>query len=202
MQKVFHLYIHKMELGKISSKKAAIELSIGTVVIVVLAMSMLILGLVLVKTIFQSATSSVEEIDQGVKNKINELFSENNEKRLVLFPDQGLIKLKQGSKGSGFALAIRNVDDANPHVYSYTITEDSVDRACGVSSMESYIHISAGSSSSGISLDKGHVMENPIHVRFSVSRSSPTCVVRYKIEVEEDGAPYTSGFMDVEIVRK
>ena len=44
-----------MELKKISQKKGAIELSMTTIVILVLAMSMLILGLVLIKAIFTGA---------------------------------------------------------------------------------------------------------------------------------------------------
>jgi len=67
----------------LSWRLGAIELSIGTVVIIVLAMSMLILGIVLIRNIFGSATTAITEIDQGVKNEINKLFSENEEKTLV-----------------------------------------------------------------------------------------------------------------------
>ena len=79
------------------NKKGAIELSIGTIVIIVLAMSMLILGLVLVRTIFTGAIDAVKSIDDGVKKEIGVLFSENNERRVVLYPDAGLTRLKQGS---------------------------------------------------------------------------------------------------------
>ena len=53
-----------------SSKRAAIELSIGTVIIIVLAMSMLILGIVLIRSIFTGATESVNTINEKDKNQI------------------------------------------------------------------------------------------------------------------------------------
>ena len=59
----------------LEGKKGAIELSIGTIVIVVLAMSMLILGLVLVRTIFAGATYNVQQMNDKVKDQINQLFN-------------------------------------------------------------------------------------------------------------------------------
>ena len=106
------------------SKKAAIELSIGTVVIIVLAMTMLILGITLIRSIFSGAKDSVTQIDQGVKNEINKLFAENAEKRLVLLPDSKLTKIEQGATGNGFAVAIRNVDELNSLQYTYKITTE------------------------------------------------------------------------------
>ena len=49
-------------------KKGAIELSIGTIVIIVLAMSMLILGIILIKNIFSGSTNAVDDINKGVIN--------------------------------------------------------------------------------------------------------------------------------------
>ena len=52
------------------AKKGAMELSIGTIVIIVLAMSMLILGLVLIKTIFVGAkynVDTIEDLSEGGK---------------------------------------------------------------------------------------------------------------------------------------
>ena len=51
-----------MEIRKITGKKGAMELSMGTIVILVLAMSMLILGLVLIRTIFMGAKYNVQTI--------------------------------------------------------------------------------------------------------------------------------------------
>jgi hypothetical protein len=55
-------------------KRGAIELSISTIVIIVLAMSMLILGMVLVRSIMCSAIGLTGEIDNKVRGEINKLF--------------------------------------------------------------------------------------------------------------------------------
>ena len=87
-------------------KRGAIELSIGTVVIIVLAMTMLILGLVLVRTIFSGATTSVDNINSQVQNEINKIFGED--KKLVIYPSTDFIMVRQG-KVEGFALGIQNL---------------------------------------------------------------------------------------------
>ena len=80
------------------NKKAAIELSIGTVVIIVLAMTMLIMGVVLVRNIFSGATSSVDTLNDKVKGEITSLFSEEGSKIAVRLGADKLAKIKQGDK--------------------------------------------------------------------------------------------------------
>ena len=67
------------------NKKGAIELSIGTIVIVVLAMSMLILGLMLVRSIFSGSTDAVESINKAVVDQINQIFTKSDN-RLAIAP--------------------------------------------------------------------------------------------------------------------
>lgn len=55
-------------------KRGAIELSIGTIVIIVLAMSMLILGMVLVRSIMCGAIGLTGNINSKVEGEINKLF--------------------------------------------------------------------------------------------------------------------------------
>ena len=47
------------------------QMSVGTIVTIVLLMTVLILGLVLVRTIFGGAVENIDNIDQAVKNEIN-----------------------------------------------------------------------------------------------------------------------------------
>lgn len=55
-------------------KKGALELSIGTIVIIVLAVTMLVLGIIFVKSIMCSGIVISEELSTGVKNEIRTLF--------------------------------------------------------------------------------------------------------------------------------
>ncbi len=55
-------------------KKGALELSVGTIVVIVLAVTMLILGMVLVRSIMCSAVGLTGEINTKIKGEINKLF--------------------------------------------------------------------------------------------------------------------------------
>jgi len=60
------------------SKKAAMEMSMGTIVTIVLLMSVLILGLVFVKNIMCSGIILTDDITASVKNEIKGLFGTND----------------------------------------------------------------------------------------------------------------------------
>ncbi len=55
-------------------KKGALELSVGTIIIIVLAMAMLILGMVLVRKIMCGAIGLTGEINRRVMGEIGKLF--------------------------------------------------------------------------------------------------------------------------------
>lgn len=196
------------------NKKAALELSIGTVVIIVIAISMLILGLVLVRTIFVTTTDNIKSIDAGVKNQIQQLFSQDEKKKLVLIPDQGIIELKQGETGAGFALSIKNTNTgAGTATYSYKveIEDPQIGKKCGTSNPEAIIgangwaRIDVGSEGTGITLNNGNAMDDPIHIRFSISDSAPICTFRLKVTAKDQSAGnvfYDQKFMDVKILAK
>ncbi|MEM1535103.1 MAG: hypothetical protein QW199_01165 [Candidatus Pacearchaeota archaeon] len=61
---------------KSKNKKAAFEMSITTIVILVIAMIMLILGIMLVRKIMCGGMNIAEETLQGAKSQISKLFSE------------------------------------------------------------------------------------------------------------------------------
>ena len=56
------------------SKKGAIEMSIGTIVIIVISLSMLILGIVLVRSIMCGAIGLTGTLNDQVKGEVNKLF--------------------------------------------------------------------------------------------------------------------------------
>lgn len=56
-------------------KKGAMELSMSTVVIVVLALTMLIMGFILIRSIMCGAIGSVKSIEEKTNDMINNLFS-------------------------------------------------------------------------------------------------------------------------------
>ena len=73
-------------------------MSVGTIVTIVLLVTVLVLGLVLVRTIFASAKGAVDLTDQQLRNELSKLFGE--ERRVSIFPgprenlpEEAIIKL-------------------------------------------------------------------------------------------------------------
>lgn len=61
-------------MKSIKEKRAAIELSMTTIVIVVLSLTLLIMGFVLIRNIMCSAVGLTKDINKGIKEEINKLF--------------------------------------------------------------------------------------------------------------------------------
>ena len=92
------------------NKKAAIELSIGTIVIIVLAMSMLILGLVLVRSIFKGATTTVDILNDKVAGEVANLFVSEGEDVVVKLGADQTARIAAGTTDFGIAIGSRTLD--------------------------------------------------------------------------------------------
>jgi hypothetical protein len=91
-------------------KKGAMELSIGTIVVIVLAMAMLILGLVLVRTIFKGATESVNDLSDKVKGEITNLFVDESSKIVVKLGADKTARIKAGTENFGVGIGAKTSD--------------------------------------------------------------------------------------------
>ena len=174
-----------MKLSKINSKKGAIELSIGTIVVIVLAMTMLILGIVLVRNIFTGATDNVIEINKGVEDEIKKLFSDEDERLAVRLSDN-TARMKLGER-FGVAFGVNNVKTGETTVttfnYEVTIDDPRIRENCGVSEQEaqSWVEFNTGT----VSVRPGEVSAKS--VIFDIPETAPLCLTRYKIIVWEQG---------------
>lgn len=172
------------------NKKAALEMSVGTIVTIVLLMSMLVLGLVLIRTIFKGSIENINSIDQSVKGEIQKLFSEDKNKKVVIYPPTRLITIKKGNEDYlGFAFSIRNVEQTSGK-FTYNVGAEEVPRECGISERDVDSWIKAGKEGS-ITIPAGKVMEDPEFVRFIIPDSAPPCLVRYGIDIKKDREVYT-----------
>ncbi len=174
-----------------NSKKAAMELSIGTIVIIVLAMSMLIFGLILIRNIFAGGTSAIDSINDQVTNEINKMFGED--KKVVIYPSVNPIVVKQ-DKQSGFALGIKNkltgISSQNAE-FSYTIVPISdVEQDCGVTKEDLMDLFVAGSSEdTNIPIPTGSAPQS-IPILFNTGEGDPLCTVRFRIDVKANNNNY------------
>jgi len=108
-------------------KKAAMEMTVGTIVTIVLLMSALVLGLVLTQRIFRNVTDSVDSIDGQIKSELNNLFEQDSSKRIIVgLGGESTATVKQGTDAFGIPFAF---SPTNPTVWgtdnkgcTYTIT--------------------------------------------------------------------------------
>lgn len=179
------------------SKHAAMEMSVGTIVTIVLLMTVLILGLVLVKQIFFSGTSAIDNIDRAIQNEINKLFAEEG-KKVVVYPPSREISLKKGQSG-GFGFSIRNTE-MGTETFAYTVTANSMGGGCQMTIPQADDLIILGKEGSNIVLGSGGTLENAILVKFKIPESASLCNIRYIIDVTKTSGPYVSGLsVDLEI---
>jgi hypothetical protein len=180
------------------NKKAAIELSVGTIVVIVIAMSMLILGLILVKNIFSGATQNVDDLNIKVKDEIKKLFSDNNEKMVLYVKGGSIIEIKQGET-YGIGFGIRNTEKGSSTVgkFVYTVVATSVESGCNLplETANSYIRLHQ-TESFDLSPGSDPFMQ---FVQIRPTESAPLCQIGYRITVTKDGASYTGKSFDIQI---
>lgn len=171
----------------VKNKRAAIELSMSTIVIVVLAMSMLILGLVLVQKIFNVAEGAVTDVDKGVRNSIMNMFSDSDSK-IIIYPSTRTIEIEQKTQGQGFVFSVRN-SGVSTEGFDYSIeVEDNfeIQDQCKISKAQAddWLVIPSGS----FTLGPGEIMENPKLVLFNIPENAPPCTIPYVVDVTYSGS--------------
>ena len=179
------------------NKKGAIELSIGTIVIIVLAMSMLIMGLVLIRNIFQGATYNVDQLNKNVESEINKLFNERGEKIVIYLPGSQA-EVKQG-QSFGVAFGIKNdaTGEANAGNFIYKIQTSSIQKDCQLTVQQADSYLKLGDTGS-FSLLPGKSHSDLVKVQ--PSANAPLCEIKYTLAVTKDGQPYMDASFIISIV--
>ena len=172
-------------------KKAQMQMSVGTIVTIVLLMTVLILGLVLVRTIFSSAVENINSIDQAVKNEINKLFSEDDSRKIVIYPSTRIITIQKGNQDFlGFAFSIRNLETTEGEfTYNVFVNDPNIRQKCNINVQEAESWIKAGKSGK-VTIAPGNLMLDPEFVRFLIPDNAPPCLIRYGVNVEKDNQQY------------
>ena len=176
-------------LKKISNKKAAMEMSVGTIVTIVLLMSVLVLGIFLVQKVFKSGTNAVDTIDNEVQNQINELFADEG-KLLAVYPTSRQVTLKLGDDPKGFAFSIRNtgVESAD---FSYVVEANDVSNCGSTMTTEKANEFLLGGTGS-FALGPGNSLDLPRLVKFDLPDAAPPCTMIYTLQIYKDEEPETS----------
>jgi len=176
-------------------KKGAMEMSVGTIVTIVLLMSVLVLGIFLIQRIFTSASGAIDLTDQQLREEINKLFSEEN--KISIYPGTRFIQIKQG-KADGVGIGIKNLDRgaSGSNLFSYEVVGADVDD-CGISKEEAESWIITGKSEKDIPIASGDLITDKILFRIPVG--SPLCIAKFRINVKVDDKHYDTDSFNIEI---
>jgi hypothetical protein len=161
-------------------------------------MSMLILGLVLVRTIFTGAKYNVETMNKKVEAEINKLFVEDQ--RAVIYLPNRIAEVKQGDE-FGLGFGIQNSVKTQKFKWQVEVADDNIRKKCGITDRQAEEWITTGGSGS-VEVSSGQKYYDTI--RFNIQEGSvsdvSTCLIRYKLVIkQEDGTPYTTEPFDVDI---
>jgi len=187
------------------NKKAAMEMSVGTIVTIVLLMTVLVLGLVLIRSIFSSATKSVDSIDSQVTAEINNLFSSENKDLVVSLGTGHSADVRQGAKAFGFVFGY-SPDDPTALIAGscdYAISADVAGTYCSdyTSGREVEEWITTGTNQ--VSFSERQKNAGYDLVRLNIPESTPICTQRFIITASCGGTGQTATtWFDINVVKK
>lgn len=161
-------------------KNAQMEMSVGTIITIVLLMTVLVLGLVLTRSIFSGATNAVDLTNAQLTDQINKLFSQD--KKMVIYPGTSEIAMKRGGK-TAIGIGIKNRLEGNSasQKFNYRVSVDSSADVCGLSpsNIQAWIQ-----DATGTNLDMPTGDDTQIEkVLFNIPSTAPLCSVKIRIEV-------------------
>ena len=184
---------------KSKSKIGQMEMSVGTIVTIVLLVTLLILGVVLIKNIFSSAKGVVDLTDQQLRSEISKLFS--SEDKISIYPGTRLVEIKQEAT-DGVGIGIKNLLEgtAGTTKFSYLVSAEDVSN-CGVTAAVAESWITVGKSATDLSIASGDIASRK--VLFDIPVGAPLCTARFKVDVTQgNGVAYADDYFDLKIDAK
>jgi len=176
-------------------KKAAMEMSVGTIVTIVLLMTVLVLGIFFIQKIFGGGVNAIDSVNTEIENQINKLFSEEG-KKLAVYPTSREIKVKKGDDPKGFAFSVKNkeVESAD---FSYEVKADDVSKCGSLTEAQADNFLLGGSGS--FSLGPGNELDVPRLVKFDLPETAPPCTIIYLLEINKGTEAYANADIFVTI---
>jgi len=174
------------------------EMSVGTIITIVLLMTVLVLGLVLTRSIFSGAKNAVDLTNAQLTDQINQLFSQD--KSMVIYPGTNQIEMKRGTQ-SAIGIGIKNRISGgalNPKFnYNVFVDDPDVQKNCGISSdfIQGWIQGATGANIDFPTGDNTQVEK----VLFNIPQTAPLCSAKIRVEATANGANYAtdSFFMSI-----
>ena len=170
-------------------------MSVGTIVTIVLLMSVLVLGIILIKNIFEGSINIVDMTNEQLENEVNQLFSEDEE--VVIYPSSREVTIEQ-EETSGFGIGIQNLltGVSGEKTFSYEVVVADVGQ-CGVDEGEIDDWITVGKSEEDIPITVGD--DATQKVILEIPKGAPLCTFKLRINVYAEGEAYATDYVFITI---
>ena len=175
-------------MRSVLNRKGAIELSMTTVVVIVLAMTMLALGLTLVRTLFTGAIYTAGTLNDQVKNQINQIF-QSETTRVGIISEQGQLNPARGKDQCVWWAIV--ADTGGKYDYSFTVDPaECAQTAKGYhltkQMIESWFIDLKGSKSLAANDRQQYCLP------LNIPRNAPSCLFKVDLETKKDMVIYGS----------
>jgi hypothetical protein len=200
--------VRNKKAGKVFflNKKGAMELSMSTIVILVLAMSMLILGLILVRSIFKGATESVNNINDKVQAEIGDLFVDENTKIVVKLGADRVARIKADTENFGIGFGAKTLDGSavipKRMKYKMSLDDTSTDncvKLVGVRETEAFFKQQIGTN---IEFDEWEGDTAYAIIQIDIPDATVLCSQKVRIDVTDNNEPVGRTTIIIEVIRK
>jgi len=173
------------------------EMSVGTIVTIVLLMSVLVLGIFLINRISGVARGAIDMTEKQLYNQLKKLYDANEDQKIIIYPDGGLLDIKKG-KSDGFGLIINNrLETDESFSYEITLADKGT---CAMDEEEIMNLITLGKTRESIDVASGSILSSPLRINFAIPETAKLCQVLYRIEVStSDSTPYDGADLQLTI---
>ena len=179
------------------NSKGAMEMSVGTIVTIVLLMTVLVLGLFFVQKIFSSGNNAIDSVDTQLTSQINQLFSDGSA-RIAVYPTSRSITITRGdSTPKGFAFSVYNDAKGQSSSFSYVVNASDVSNCKDATTNQNIMTTQIANSfllggQGQFTLGPGGSLDLARLVKLDVPTTAPPCTVSYTINLNRDNSAYSS----------
>jgi len=167
------------------NKKGQLELSIGTIVVLVIGVSMLILGIILVRSIMCSGMQITEDLSSGVRNEVQNLFGGGKYGVKCVGTEGAEVNLGTGGRRAIVCI----IKEDTPSIYDITISKTDVislkENVVSSATVQSWILGTPGASK--ISVKAGGDGQNVVVLLLEIPRDAPATTLQIKMNALKEG---------------
>ena len=182
------------ENARKKNRKAAVELSVSTIVVIVLAMTMLILGIVLVRSIMCGAIGLTGEVNKNVRSEINKLFESTAGEVVCLGSGDKPVSLIPGGDPDIIYCAIKAPASAK---YKIRVVPETLKGSISKDKIKNWVD---GAQSWEGTVAPGDDLPKKV-LRLNVPDNAAEENVRMQLDISKDGEPLSTQDLDFTVKR-